>query len=122
MNARGWYIQPALSYDNSPAHIHLSINASNVGREDALLADLEKCVAIARTLPPGDLVKLVQGGLVDVDMVNLSDKEMAEMLTLAGISEDGMPERMADINGVLDALPAAAREQLLIAYVNDLFV
>lgn len=122
MNARGWYIQPALSYDNSPAHIHLSINASNVGREDALLADLKACVATARTLPPGDLVNLVQGGLDDMDLAHLSDKEMADMLALAGIREDGMPERMADINGVLDALPAAVREQLLIAYVNDLFV
>jgi hypothetical protein len=28
---------------------------------------------------------------------------------------------MAEINEVLNALPARAREQLLVAYVNDLF-
>jgi hypothetical protein len=29
---------------------------------------------------------------------------------------------MADINGVLDELPAEAREKILISFVNDLFV
>ena len=122
MNARGWYIQPALSYDNSPAHIHLSINASNVGREAELLADLKACVAVAGTMPPGELVDMVQGGLGAMDLAGLSEKEMTDMLALAGIGDTGMPERMADINGVLDALPAPVREKLLIAFVNNLFV
>ncbi len=39
MNSRGWYVQPALSFDNSPAHIHLSINASNVEWVDRFLSD-----------------------------------------------------------------------------------
>jgi len=121
MNARGWYIQPALSYDNSPAHIHLSISASNVGREEALLADLDDCVAAVDAAPAGELSDLVQGGLADIDLTQMSEKDMADMLALAGVGEEGLPERMADINGVLDAMPAAAREQLLIAFVNNLF-
>ena len=122
MNTRGWYIQPALSFDNSPAHIHLSINASNVGREEAFLADLRECTAAIEKMPAGDLVKLVGDGLAGVDLAALSDKELADMLALVGIGTEGMPERMADINGVLDALPADAREKLLVAFVNNLFV
>ena len=121
MNARGWYIQPALSFDNSPAHIHLSINASNVGREDAFLVDLRECVAMAGAKPPGDLVNLVKGDLKGMDLTCLPEKDMLDMLALAGIRAEGLPDRMAEINDVLDALPAGAREKFLITFVNNLF-
>jgi len=122
MNARGWYIQPALSFDNSPAHIHLSINASNVGWEEDLLKDLETCVRTAATLPEGDLVKMVRGGLEQIDLEDVSDEDIKGLLAMAGIGAGGLPDRMADINGVLDALPAKAREKILTSFVNDLFV
>ena len=122
MNARGWYIQPALSFDNSPAHIHLSINASNAGREDAFLADLRACAAETRHRPPGDLVRLVEEGLGHLDLNALSEAELADLLALAGIDGEGLPEGMAEINQVLDALPPDAREMLLVRFVNNLFV
>ncbi|MCP3953900.1 MAG: aspartate aminotransferase family protein, partial [Desulfobacterales bacterium] len=122
MNSRGWYIQPALSYDNSPAHVHLSINASNVGWEDDLLKDLGECVETAVTLPEGDLVKMVREGLNDIDLANVSEEDIKGLLAMAGIGGQGLPDRMADINGVLDALPAEAREKILTSFVNDLFV
>jgi len=122
MNARGWYIQPALSFDNSPAHIHLSINASNVGWEEALLKDLAECVRTAAAVPEGDLVTMVRGGLKDIDLDNVSDEDIKGLLAMAGIGGGGLPDRMADINGVLDVLPAKAREKILTSFVNDLFV
>lgn len=122
MNARGWYIQPALSFDNSPAHIHLSINASNVGWEEELLKDLAACVKTAAGLPEGDLVKMVRDGLPEVDLSNVSDADIKGLLAMAGLEGQGLPDRMADINGVLDELPAEAREKILISFVNDLFV
>ena len=122
MNARGWYIQPALSYDNSPAHIHLSISASNVGWEDEFLKDLEVCVETAAGLPEGDLVKMVRAGLQEVDLSNVSDADVKGLLAMAGLKGQGLPDRMADINGVLDELPAEAREKILVSFVNDLFV
>jgi len=121
MNSRGWYVQPALSFDNSPAHIHLSINASNVEWVDRFLDDLEACVAIARTLPDGQLAKLVQEGLAQTDLASLSDKELSEILSLAGLGSSGLPKKMAEINEALDALAPETRNLLLISFVNDLF-
>ena len=43
------------------------------------------------------------------------------MLSLAGIDGEGLPDRMAEVNGILDALPAHIREKLLLTYVNNLF-
>jgi len=121
MSRRGWYIQPALSFDNSPAHIHLSINASNVGWEDDLVENLAECVAIARDRPDGQLVGLVKGSLENVDLSGLSDADIMGMMAAAGVKDGALPDRMADINGILDALPAQAREMVLVAFVNEMF-
>ncbi len=122
MHARSWYIQPALSYDNSPAHIHLSINASNVGKEEAFLADLAESAAAARNLPEGEWVGLARNALTAVDPAAITDTEIKDMLALAGLGGgDGLPHRMADVNGILDALPPKLRERLLTTFVNELF-
>jgi len=122
MNARGWYIQPALSFDNSPAHIHLSISASNVGWEDGFLKDLAACVETAEGQPEGELVKMVRNGLQDVDLTNVSDADIKGLLAMAGLEGQQLPGRMADLNGVLDELPPEVRNKILVSFVNDLFV
>jgi sphinganine-1-phosphate aldolase len=125
MNRLGWYIQPALSYDNSPAHIHLSVSAANVAWVDPFLKDLEACTASAAKLPVGQLAKALaqgtdEGGGV-VDFSGMGDEELSDVLAMAGIGKDGLPDRMAEINQVLDILPAKVREELLTTFVNDLF-
>ncbi len=122
MNSRGWYIQPALSFDNSPAHIHLSINASNVGWEDDLLNNLAEAVRIAAQLPESELVEMVRQGIQGIDLSNVSDEQIRELLSLAGIEDQKLPDRMADINSILNELTAETREKILTTFVNDLFV
>ncbi len=122
MNAIGWYIQPALSFENSKENIHLSINFSNVGWEDAFLADLYRCVEKAKTLPSGELAKMVKAGFADIDPEGLDDETVARLLGAAGISETALPKRMAEINETLNALPPKLRERLLVGFINDLFV
>jgi len=121
MNQRGWYIQPSLSFDNSPAHIHLSVSASNVGWEDELLANLAECVAIARETPAGELVGFVRQSLKEMDLSAISEADIMNLMTAAGVADGVLPSRMADINGILDILPAHVRETVLTTFVNDMF-
>jgi hypothetical protein len=65
---------------------------------------------------------MVRDGLPEVDLSNVSDADIKGLLAMAGLEGQGLPDRMADINGVLDELPAEAREKILISFVNDLFV
>lgn len=123
MHQRGWYVQPSLAYDNSPAHIHLSISAANVGREAQFLADLAASVAAAKEAKPGPLQQMLQPVLGGLDPENLSGADIDGMLVMAGIGGGSpLPGRTAEINAVLNLLPPAVREKLLSAYVNDLFV
>ncbi|MGA6926263.1 MAG: aspartate aminotransferase family protein [Desulfosarcina sp.] len=121
MNRRGWYVQPAFSFDNSPAHIHLSINANNLGREDELLRNLAESIAIARDMPDGELIGMVKESLAGMDATTLSEKDILGLLSAARIKAGALPGRMADINSVLDKLSAPVREKIFTVVVNEMF-
>lgn len=120
MKAKGWYVQAQLSQDNSPANIHLSINPSNVPWAEQLLADLESAVDAARGAPRMDASGLA--AMFASDEVQITEDTFASLLTMAGIDGVGLPDKMAEINQILDALPPRIRGELLKEYVNRLFV
>ncbi len=121
MNSKGWYIQPALSYGNSPRHIHMSINVSNVNWIDQFLSDLAGAVEKARQSKSDESSEQLRQMISSIDFSSMSEEDFASMLQLAGIDGEALPERMADINEIMDFLSPEIREQLLVEYVNNLF-
>jgi len=121
MNARGWYIQPQLAFDNSKENVHMSIGASNVEWVEPFLEDLKVCTEKARTMKSGELAAIAKEVYADLDPDELTDETISEMLGMAGVEGTSLPERMAEINEILNALPVKLRERLLIEYLNDLF-
>jgi sphinganine-1-phosphate aldolase len=120
MKARGWYVQPQLGYGGSRENIHLSINPASVRWVDAMLADLRECVAKAKTMPSGHLAAAVRDAFAAIDPADLTPESFSGMLSMAGIQGYKVPERMAEINEVLNALPPALREKLLTEFMNEL--
>jgi sphinganine-1-phosphate aldolase len=121
MKERGWYVQPQLAYGSSPENIHLSINPESVNRTDAMLADLRECTEKAKTLPSGHLAASVKETFGSMDPRDLDDSVLQGMLGMAGIEGTALPEHMAEINEVLNALPVPLRERILVTYLNELF-
>jgi sphinganine-1-phosphate aldolase len=121
MNARGWYIQPQLAFDNSRENIHMTLGVSNVGWIDAFLEDLKISTEKAKTLKSGELAITAKQAFADINPDELTDETIAEMLAMAGIQGTELPDRMAEINEILNALPGNLRERLLIEYLNDVF-
>jgi glutamate/tyrosine decarboxylase-like PLP-dependent enzyme len=121
MKQRGWYVQPQLSFGASPANVHLSVNPESVRWVPALLADLRECVAKAGALPAGQLAPRIREHFGALSADQLDADVFAKLLALAGVSGEGLPPRMAEINEVLDALPVPLRERLLVEYLNGLY-
>jgi sphinganine-1-phosphate aldolase len=120
MAARGWYVQAQLGYRDLPASIHLTLTASSEAVVDALLADLAACVEDARGVTGGDpeLLAAVAG----LDPEALGDDVLGTLLPLAGIEPGaGLPDRMAGINALLEAMPPRLRERLLVEFLGQLF-
>ena len=51
MSRQGWSLQPQFSAGGIPATLHIAVNRSNVGREEALLADLAAAHRVGHHVP-----------------------------------------------------------------------
>ncbi len=121
MKSRGWYLQPQLRTGDCPENFHLSINPSNAPVIGALLEDLGACTAAARKLDAGgvdhELLKVLSG--LSVEM--LTPETVTSMLETVGVKGGRVPERMAAINGILNALPPPVANRLLTVFMNEMF-
>jgi len=120
MQARGWYVQPQLSYANSKENVHFSLNPGNINKLDAMLPDLIAAVASAKKLPDSQLAQTVPSMFENAGPI--ADDPFTSMLQLAGIQDGQLPDRLADINAVLNALPRPITRDILIAFFNDMFM
>ena len=122
MKRRDWYVQPQLTYGSSPANIHLTATATSLDRVDELLADLAAATKVAAAHERAPEFQQLLDGLGDVDPDAFTDDMYAGMLGAVGLGGGAsLPDEMADINAVLDALAPELREKLLLAFLNDLY-
>jgi sphinganine-1-phosphate aldolase len=122
MKDRGWYIQPQLAYGTSPPNVHLSVTGASLERVDELLGDLAAACDLARDIETDPQETALLAGLAALDPGDFGPEVYGDMLAMAGLGTgDALPERMAPINRILNALPAGLREQLVIEFLNGLY-
>lgn len=121
MKARGWLVQPQLGGLGSPVNLHLTISAGHLAVADRFLADLRASVAEAQAAGPEPGLALLMQAVSGIDFSRLSEEGFREALALAGIRGTALPDKLATINTLLDALPVPAREAALLAFLNDLY-
>jgi glutamate/tyrosine decarboxylase-like PLP-dependent enzyme len=126
MAARGWYVQPQMSYAGTPPTIHLSVSAATRAHVAELLAALRESVTAARATGPVTVDAEVVAFIEALDPAALSDADFDGLLAasgLVGASADGglaLPERLAEVNALLDVAAPAMREALLVAFLDRL--
>lgn len=121
MKARGWLVQPQFNGLGSPANLHLTISAAHLAVKDRFLADLRAAVEEVRGAAPDPGLAMLLQAAASLDFSNMSEEAFMQALALAGVQGGRLPDNMATINGLLDALPAPAREAAIVAFVNDLY-
>ena len=124
MLTRGWFVQPQLRFAGLPATVHLTFSAATARASDQIARDLADSTAAARTAgpvtAPAELVAAAGG----IDPSTLDEATFDRLLAMAGLASAGgqlaLPERMAPVNALLDALPLPLREALLIGFIDRL--
>jgi hypothetical protein len=126
MGARGWYVQPQMSYAGSPANLHLSVSAATLAHVDELLAALADSVTAAVAAGPVVVDPGVVAFIEALDPAALTEEDFDGLLAASGLlgSSDSLalPERMAPVNALLDVAAPPMREALLIAFLQRLAV
>jgi glutamate/tyrosine decarboxylase-like PLP-dependent enzyme len=123
MGARGWYVQPQMSYADQPATIHLSVSASTLAGVDDLLVALRESVMAAAEAGPVTVDPEVAAFIEALDPAALTDADFDGLLLAAGLvgGEDlALPDRMAEVNAMLDLASPRMREALLVAFLDRL--
>ncbi len=121
LGERGWFVQPQLRFGELPASLHLSVSAATAGHladlDHALRAAVDAAVAAGPATVPADVAEAV--GRLDPAAVRGAGFE--QLLALAGIAlDDGLPDRMAPVNALLDLAPPAVREAVLLTFLDRL--
>ena len=124
--ARGWYVQPQLSFGDHGPSVHLSVSAGTLAHVADFRRALGEAVAAAREAGPVAVDAEVVAFIEALDPAALSDEDFDGLLAasgLVGASADGdleLPTRMAEVNAMLDAASPAMREALLVAFLDRL--
>jgi glutamate/tyrosine decarboxylase-like PLP-dependent enzyme len=121
MAKRGWYIQGQFSTSLTPRNLHISVNYGTTHQTEALLADLRECIEEVKKMDPIDsegIRAMVESALQGPD----PEAAFGQLAASAGLTGTDLPEEMAFINEVLDALPDALCNIFLVNYFNDLYV
>lgn len=121
MGKRGWYIQGQFSTPLTPRNLHISVSYGTVGQTDAMLKDLTECVEEVKAADPIDsdgIRTMVDAALQSPD----PEAAFGQLAASAGLAGTDLPEEMAFINEVLDALPTELCNTFLVNYFNDLYV
>jgi hypothetical protein len=125
MTARGWYVQPQPAYRGLPATLHLTVTAASLPRVEPFLADLSAAVAAARELQLPEVDPMLLSAAEAIDPDALTAEQMDAVLGLAGFGTgDGgpaLPERMAPVLTLLQALPPTLRNRMLEEFFSRIF-
>ncbi|MEO5851803.1 MAG: aminotransferase class V-fold PLP-dependent enzyme [Nocardioides sp.] len=124
MLARGWFLQPQMSYAGTPPTLHLAVSAGTAAHVDELLRALTDAVAAAVAAGPVTVDPDVVAFIEALDPAALSDTDFDGLLAAAGLVGSServeLPERMAGVNVLLDVAAPRMREALLVAFLDRL--
>ncbi|MFD8569734.1 pyridoxal phosphate-dependent decarboxylase family protein [Streptomyces sp. NPDC059639] len=124
MRESGWYLQPQPAFGSSPANLHLTVTAAVADAETVrlLLDELDKAVGRARAAGPVRVDPAIVEAAASLDPDALTPDEVEIALALAGVGEGGaLPQRMAPVLAVLQALPPRLSERLLPEVIGRLY-
>jgi glutamate/tyrosine decarboxylase-like PLP-dependent enzyme len=119
MTRRGWYIQPQFSTAQSPPNLHVTVNMNTVDCVEPFLAELREAVEVVKRAEPirAEDVRATLEPLLQGD----PREAFGQLAAFGGLNGAELPEQMALINTVLDALPDEITEGLLVEFMNDLY-
>jgi glutamate/tyrosine decarboxylase-like PLP-dependent enzyme len=124
MLARGWFVQPQMTYRSMPATLHVTLSAATAPSVPDFVVALREAVAAAQDIGPAAIPPALAGAVAALDPATLDDATFDGLLQAAGLAgADGdlaLPERMAPVNALLDAAPPRLREALLLGVLDRL--
>ena len=120
MKKRGWFIQPQFGFANSSENMHLSVGAHNAHQIEDFVSDLREVTEQVRAAQRGQEPFVMPAELREF-IVNSGPEVMDQLSDVLGGDGSALPQKMEEINVMLNQLPADSREMLLGEFINRLY-
>ncbi|HPU13565.1 MAG TPA: aminotransferase class V-fold PLP-dependent enzyme [Aeromicrobium sp.] len=121
---RGWFVQPQMQFAGEPANLHLTLCAATAESVPQFLSALAESVTEAVARGPIQIDPLLAQAAASLDPETLDDEAFDGLLAIAGLAGEGgkvqAPERLGQVNALLDVASPEVREALLIAFLDRL--
>lgn len=120
MTLRGYHLGPQPGLDGMAANFHMTIMPQTTPNIDDLLKNLFEVAEIVRQKPRSEMMAQIKDFAKTLDAKTLDADAMQNLLSMAGMNGVGIPERMAEINELLESLPRDVADKLLAGFYNEL--
>jgi glutamate/tyrosine decarboxylase-like PLP-dependent enzyme len=120
----GWSLQVQPARRGGPANIHVTVSAGIADRSEEFLAMLASAAKAATGKGRADVDPALAQAAATIDVASLDPAAVDGLLQIAGFKGEGgvaLPEEMAGINALMEALPAPLVEVLLKGVFTELF-
>lgn len=120
----GWSLQVQPARCGGPTSLHVSVSAGIGDRAEELLVVLREAAEIATGKGRADIDPALAAAAAELDVAALDAAAVEGLLHIAGFKGAGgvaLPEEMAGINALMEAVPAPLVEVLLKGVFSELF-
>jgi len=115
----GWHVQPQFARRNSTSNLQIGMTSMNVPLANALLNDLRDVVSdLLKEKKPSNSAGLALA-MKDIKL-NADEDTVNMLLDMAGVSADTLPDRIEEVNTILESLPVDLTEFILVSYINNI--
>jgi glutamate/tyrosine decarboxylase-like PLP-dependent enzyme len=125
MAGRGWPVQAQPARLGAPGSFHVTMTGAVAARVEELVAALSDATAAARTAGRAEVDPQVMAAVGSWGSAELSDDVVEGLLALVGVGDGDaahvLPARMASVNALMDAVPPALVERLLVAVASRVY-
>jgi glutamate/tyrosine decarboxylase-like PLP-dependent enzyme len=120
----GWSLQVQPARRGGPTNIHVTVSAGIGGRAQEFLTMLGAAAQAATGKGRADIDPALAAAAASIDTTALDPATVDGLLQIAGFKGEGgvaLPEEMAGINALMEAIPAPLVEVLLKGVFSELF-
>lgn len=122
MLERGWFVQPQMGFRGEPPTIHITVSAATAPLVDSFISSFTASVRAAQEAGPIVIPAEMAALAASLTPAALTPEVMGALMAFSGVSNGtrgvALPDRMGPVNALLNVLPPAVRNEILVEFMG----
>jgi len=115
-------VQPQFGYHGSEANVHISIGQKTFEQAHEFLNALRMSVEACRAKGFSQTAARLRAEVKKMAATDFRPEMLSDLMRAAGLEDGQLPRKSAELNQILDALPAQMTAHVLTEFMNDRYI